>query len=275
MNSSPTPSSRSVEEETHMSFPWAEHYEPKARSCAGSTSGCRCRAWSITRSAAAIRCRATSTTSGTSASSPAPALGIQIVTGIVLAMHYAAVGRPARSQSVEHIMRDVNAGWLLRYAHANGAELLLHRHLYPHLPRPLLRLLQGAARDGVAAGRRHLPPDDGHRLHGLCASLGPDELLGRAGDHRLLLGAIPLVGEPIRVWLLGGFAPDQAALNRFFSLHYLLPFVIAAVIILHIWALHIPGSNNPTGVDVKERAGYACPSTPITRPRTASASACS
>jgi ubiquinol-cytochrome c reductase cytochrome b subunit len=63
--------------------------------------------------------------------------------------------------------------------------------------------------------------------------------------------AIPLVGEPIRQWLLGGFAPDNAALNRFFSLHYLLPFVIAGVIILHIWALHIPGSNNPTGVDVK------------------------
>ena len=64
--------------------------------------------------------------------------------------------------------------------------------------------------------------------------------------------AFPLVGEPIRVWLLGGYAPDQAALTRFFSLHYLLPFVIAGVVILHIWALHIPGSSNPTGVDVKE-----------------------
>jgi ubiquinol-cytochrome c reductase cytochrome b subunit len=63
--------------------------------------------------------------------------------------------------------------------------------------------------------------------------------------------AIPVVGESIRVWLLGGYAPGDAALNRFFSLHYLLPFVIAGVIILHIWALHIPGSNNPTGVDVK------------------------
>jgi ubiquinol-cytochrome c reductase cytochrome b subunit len=63
--------------------------------------------------------------------------------------------------------------------------------------------------------------------------------------------AIPVVGDPIRMWLLGGFAPDNDALNRFFSLHYLLPFVIAAVIVLHIWALHIPGSNNPTGVDVK------------------------
>ena len=64
--------------------------------------------------------------------------------------------------------------------------------------------------------------------------------------------AFPLVGEPIRLWLLGGYAPDQAALTRFFSLHYLLPFVIAAVVILHIWALHIPGSGNPTGVDVKD-----------------------
>jgi ubiquinol-cytochrome c reductase cytochrome b subunit len=66
-----------------------------------------------------------------------------------------------------------------------------------------------------------------------------------------LFSAIPLVGEPIQTWLLGGYAPDQPTLTRFFSLHYLLPFVIAGVIILHIWALHIPGSGNPTGVDVK------------------------
>jgi ubiquinol-cytochrome c reductase cytochrome b subunit len=64
--------------------------------------------------------------------------------------------------------------------------------------------------------------------------------------------AFPFVGEPLRIWLLGGYAPDQAALSRFFSLHYLLPFVIAGVVILHIWALHIPGSSNPTGVDVKD-----------------------
>jgi ubiquinol-cytochrome c reductase cytochrome b subunit len=66
-----------------------------------------------------------------------------------------------------------------------------------------------------------------------------------------LFGAIPVIGEPIQTWLLGGFSPDNAALNRFFSLHYLLPFVIAAVVILHIWALHIPGSSNPTGIEVK------------------------
>src|SRR3546814_7121353 len=66
-----------------------------------------------------------------------------------------------------------------------------------------------------------------------------------------LFSAIPFVGEPIQTWLLGGYAPDNATLNRFFALHYLLPFVIAAVVVLHIWAIHIPGSNNPTGVDVK------------------------
>jgi ubiquinol-cytochrome c reductase cytochrome b subunit len=66
-----------------------------------------------------------------------------------------------------------------------------------------------------------------------------------------LFGAIPFVGEPIQHWLLGGFAPDNAALNRFFSLHFLLPFVIVGVVVLHIWALHIPGSSNPTGVEVK------------------------
>jgi ubiquinol-cytochrome c reductase cytochrome b subunit len=67
-----------------------------------------------------------------------------------------------------------------------------------------------------------------------------------------LLGAIPLVGESIQTWLLGGFAPGGPTLNRFLSLHYLLPFVIMGVVILHIWALHIPGSGNPTGVDVKQ-----------------------
>jgi ubiquinol-cytochrome c reductase cytochrome b subunit len=67
-------------------------------------------------------------------------------------------------------------------------------------------------------------------------------------------GAIPLVGEPLQIWLLGGYAPDNAALNRFFSLHFLLPFVIAGVVILHIWALHIPGSSNPTGVEVKSES---------------------
>jgi ubiquinol-cytochrome c reductase cytochrome b subunit len=177
------------------------------------------------------------------------ALMLQIVTGIILAMHYAPAGAIA-FQSVEHIMRDVNQGWLLRYAHANGASfffIVTYIHIFRGLyygsykaPRELvwmlgvviLLLMMATAFMGYV-----LP-------WGQMSFWGAKVITG-------LFGAIPLVGEPIQQWLLGGFAPDNAALNRFFSLHYLLPFVIAAVVMLHIWALHIPGSNNPTGVDIK------------------------
>jgi ubiquinol-cytochrome c reductase cytochrome b subunit len=177
------------------------------------------------------------------------ALTIQIVTGIILAMHYA----PAASlafESVEHIMRNVNQGWLLRYAHANGASFFFIV-TYIHIFRGLFYGSYKAPREVVwmlglvifllmmaTAFMGYVLP------WGQMSYWGAQVITG-------LFAAIPLVGEPIQQWLLGGFAPDNAALNRFFSLHYLLPFVIAGVIILHIWALHIPGSGNPTGVDVK------------------------
>jgi len=177
------------------------------------------------------------------------ALTIQIITGIVLAMHFAPVDKYA-FDSVEHIMRDVNQGWLLRYAHANGASFFfivtyihIFRGLYYgsykaprevvwHLGLVIFLLMMATAFMGYV-----LP-------WGQMSFWGAKVITG-------LFSAIPLVGPTIQQWLLGGYAPDNAALNRFFSLHYLLPFVIAGVIILHIWALHIPGSNNPTGVDVK------------------------
>ncbi|MHA6723481.1 cytochrome b [Sphingomonas sp. RS2018] len=178
------------------------------------------------------------------------ALAIQIVTGIVLAMHYAANGDIAFN-SVEHIMRDVNAGWFLRYAHANGASMFL-AVVYIHIGRGLYYGSYKAPREMVwllgvvifllmmaTAFMGYVLP------WGQMSFWGAQVITG-------FFSAIPLVGETIRIWLLGGFAPDNAALNRFFSLHYLLPFVIAGVIILHIWALHIPGSNNPTGVEVKD-----------------------
>lgn len=177
------------------------------------------------------------------------ALVIQIVTGIVLAMHYAANGAIA-FDSVEHIMRDVNSGWLLRYAHANGASMFFIV-VYVHIARGLYYGSYKAPREMVwllgvvifllmmaTAFMGYVLP------WGQMSFWGAQVITG-------FFSAIPVVGEGIRVWLLGGFAPDNAALNRFFSLHYLLPFVIAGVIILHIWALHIPGSNNPTGVEVK------------------------
>ncbi|WP_136163236.1 cytochrome b [Sphingomonas flavalba] len=178
------------------------------------------------------------------------ALTIQIVTGIVLAMHYAANAGVA-FDSVEHIMRDVNSGWLLRYAHANGASfffIVVYIHIFRGLyfgsykaPREMVWLL-GLVIFLLMMATAFM----GYVLPwGQMSFWGAQVITG-------LFSAIPLVGETIHTWLLGGFAPDNAALNRFFSLHYLLPFVIAGVIVLHIWALHIPGSSNPTGVEVKD-----------------------
>ncbi len=180
------------------------------------------------------------------------ALTIQIVTGIVLAMHYAANAGIA-FDSVEHIMRDVNSGWMLRYMHMNGASfffIVVYIHMFRGLyygsykaPREMVWLL-GVVIFLLMMATAFM----GYVLPwGQMSFWGAQVITG-------FFSAIPIVGEPIRQLLLGGFAPDNAALNRFFSLHYLLPFVIAGVIILHIWALHIPGSNNPTGVEVKSES---------------------
>ncbi len=179
-------------------------------------------------------------------------LVLQIVTGVILAMHYAPNALVAFS-STEHIMRNVNWGWMLRYAHANGASfffLVLYLHIFRGLyyssykaPREMIWLL-GVVIFLLVMATAFM----GYVLPwGQMSFWGAKVITG-------LFGAIPLVGEPIQIWLLGGYAPDNAALNRFFSLHFLLPFVTAGVIILHIWALHIPGSSNPTGVEVKSES---------------------
>jgi ubiquinol-cytochrome c reductase cytochrome b subunit len=177
------------------------------------------------------------------------ALVIQIVTGIILAMHYNGSAAGAFA-SVEHIMRDVNSGWLLRYAHMNGASfffIVVYIHIFRGLyygsykaPREMVWLL------GVVIFLLMMAT----AFMGYVLPWGQMSFWG-ATVITNFFSAIPLVGDTIRSWLIGGFAVDNAALNRFYSLHFLLPFVIAGVIVLHIWALHIPGSNNPTGVDVK------------------------
>lgn len=179
-------------------------------------------------------------------------LVFQIVTGIVLAMHYAANDSVAFT-SVEHIMRDVNWGWMLRYSHANGASFffaVIYLHIFRGFyygsykpPREMVWIL------GVVIFLLMMATGFmGYVLPwGQMSFWGAKVITG-------LFGAIPIVGEPIQVWLLGGFAPGNGTLNRFFSLHYLLPFVIVGVVILHIWALHIPGSSNPTGVPVKSKS---------------------
>ena len=176
-------------------------------------------------------------------------LVIQIVTGIVLAMHYVANAEMA-FQSVEHIMRDVNYGWLIRYIHANGASmffLAVYIHMFRGLyfgsykePREVLWIL------GVII----------FLLMMATAFLGYVLPWGQMSFWAAtvitnLFGAIPVIGDPIRELLWGGFSVDNPTLNRFFSLHYLLPFVIFGVVVLHVWALHVPGNNNPLGIDVK------------------------
>ena len=179
-------------------------------------------------------------------------LMIQIVTGVVLAMHYAPNTLVA-FDSTEHIMRDVNWGWLMRYAHANGASaffVVVYIHIFRGFyfgsykaPREMIWLL-GVVIFLLMMATAFM----GYVLPwGQMSFWGAQVITG-------LFGAIPLIGEPIQHWLLGGFAPDNAALNRFFSLHFLLPFVILGVVILHVWALHIPGSSNPTGVEVKSQS---------------------
>ncbi|WP_226632225.1 cytochrome b [Novosphingobium profundi] len=179
-------------------------------------------------------------------------LVLQIVTGIVMAMHYAANTEVA-FDTIEHTVRDVNWGWLMRYAHANGASaffVVIYVHIFRGFyfgsykaPREMVWLL------GVVIFLLMMAT----AFMGYVLPWGQMSFWG-AKVITGLFSAIPLVGEPLQQWLLGGFAPDNAALNRFFSLHYLLPFVIVGVVILHIWALHIPGSSNPTGVEVKSES---------------------
>jgi ubiquinol-cytochrome c reductase cytochrome b subunit len=235
-----------------MSFPWAQHYQPKAPVMR----------W-IDEKLPLPRF----VYNAVGAGYPVPrnlnymwnfgvlagfALVLQIVTGVILAMHYAPNATVA-FDSVEHIMRDVNWGWMMRYAHANGASfffVVIYLHIFRGFfyssykaPREMVWLL-GVVLFLLLMATAFM----GYVLPwGQMSFWGAKVITG-------LFSAIPFVGEPLQIWLLGGYAPDNAALNRFFSLHFLLPFVIAGVVILHIWALHIPGSSNPTGVEVKSES---------------------
>jgi ubiquinol-cytochrome c reductase cytochrome b/c1 subunit len=177
-------------------------------------------------------------------------LGVQIITGIVLAMHYTPHTAMAFA-SVEHIMRDVNWGWFMRYTHANGASMFfvaVYIHMFRGLyygsykaPREVLWIL------GVIIFLLMMAT----AFMGYVLPWGQMSFWG-ATVITNLFSAIPLVGESITTWLWGGFSVDNPTLNRFFSLHYLLPFMIVGVVVLHIWALHVVGQNNPAGVEVKD-----------------------
>jgi ubiquinol-cytochrome c reductase cytochrome b/c1 subunit len=174
-------------------------------------------------------------------------LGVQIITGVVLAMHYTPHAELA-FKSVELIMRDVNYGWLLRYIHAMGASmffLAVYIHMFRGIyygsykaPREVLWIL------GVII----------YLLMMATGFMGYVLVWGQMSFWAAtvitnLFSALPGIGEAIVTWLWGGFAVGQPTLNRFFSLHYLLPFLIAGVVVLHVWALHVTGQNNPAGIE--------------------------
>jgi ubiquinol-cytochrome c reductase cytochrome b/c1 subunit len=176
-------------------------------------------------------------------------LGAQIVTGVVLAMHYTPESTMAFN-SVEHIMRDVNYGWLLRYLHSNGASMFFFA-VYMHIFRGIYYGSYKAPREvlwilGVIIYLLMMAT----AFMGYVLPWGQMSFWG-ATVITNLFSAIPIVGKSVSIWLWGGYAVDNATLNRFFSLHYLLPFMIAGVVVLHIWALHVAGQNNPDGVEVK------------------------
>ena len=176
-------------------------------------------------------------------------LGVQIITGIVLAMHYTPHVDYAFN-SVEQIMRDVNYGWLLRYLHANGASMFFlaaYIHMFRGMyygsykePREVLWIL------GVILLLLMI-------MTGFMGYVLPWGQMSfwAATVITNLFSAIPLVGKSIVNWLWGGYAVGNPTLNRFYSLHYLLPFVIVGVVVLHIWALHVAGQNNPDGIEAK------------------------
>jgi len=174
---------------------------------------------------------------------------IQIITGVILSMHYTPHVDHAFN-SVEHIMRDVNYGWLIRYMHAVGASMFfcaIYIHMFRGIyygsfkrPRELLwhigliifLLMMATAFMGYV-----LP-------WGQMSYWGATVITN-------LFSAIPVVGKGIVSWLWGGFSVDNPTLNRFFALHYLLPFILVGLVMLHLVALHKHGSNNPKGIDVK------------------------
>jgi len=176
-------------------------------------------------------------------------LVIMIVTGLVLAMQYNP-STDGAFDSVERIMRDVNSGWLLRYIHMNGASFFfivvyirIFRGLYYGSykpPREVLWLL------GVLILILMMAT----AFMGYVLPWGQMSYWG-ATVITNLFSAVPWIGESIVEWLWGGFTVDNPTLNRFFVFHFLLPFVIVAVVLLHLWALHRFGSNNPLGIDAK------------------------
>jgi ubiquinol-cytochrome c reductase cytochrome b/c1 subunit len=177
----------------------------------------------------------------------------QIATGVVLAMHYVPTPEHA-FDSVEKIMRDVNWGWFLRYAHAVGASMFFFA-VYIHLLRGMYYGSYKAPREVLwIIGVLILFAMIATAFMGYSLPWGQMSFWAVTVITNLFSSldmVIPGLGTTLVQWIWGGFSVGAPTLNRLYALHYLLPFVIFGLVILHVWALHVPGNNNPTGIDVK------------------------
>ncbi|MFZ1107810.1 MAG: cytochrome b N-terminal domain-containing protein [Rhodomicrobium sp.] len=188
-------------------------------------------------------------------------LVVQIVTGVIVAMHYTP-NTALAFDSIERLMRDVNYGWLMRYTHMVGASLFflaVYIHIFRGLyygsykaPREVLWMIGVAILIAMIA----------------TAFMGYSLVWGQMSFWAVTVitnlfssfdSIVPGLGTTLVQWIWGGFSVDNSTLNRLFSLHYLLPFVIVGLVALHVWALHVPGSNNPAGVEVRNQAKETLP----------------
>nr|O20611.1 RecName: Full=Cytochrome b; AltName: Full=Complex III subunit 3; AltName: Full=Complex III subunit III; AltName: Full=Cytochrome b-c1 complex subunit 3; AltName: Full=Ubiquinol-cytochrome-c reductase complex cytochrome b subunit [Fukomys darlingi]AAC53476.1 cytochrome b [Fukomys darlingi] len=170
---------------------------------------------------------------------------LQIVTGLFLAMHYTADTTTAFS-SVAHICRDVNYGWLIRYVHANGASMFFIC-LYVHVGRGIYYgsyMFMETWNMGIIL----LFSVMATAFMGYVLPWGQMSFWG-ATVITNLLSAIPYIGTSLVEWIWGGFSVDKATLTRFFAFHFIMPFIITALTVVHLLFLHETGSNNPSGID--------------------------
>jgi quinol-cytochrome oxidoreductase complex cytochrome b subunit len=183
-------------------------------------------------------------------------LAVQIITGIILAMHYTPDATLAFA-SVEHIMRDVNGGWMIRNLHAVGASMFFAA-VYIHMFRGIYYGSHKAPRELIwIIGVLIYVVMMATAFLGYTLPWGQMSFWGATVITSFFTAfdsLIPGLGTAITTWLWGGYGVDNATLHRFFSLHYLLPFVLVGIVALHIWALHVPGNSNPLGVEVKSPA---------------------
>ncbi len=182
------------------------------------------------------------------------ALVVQILTGLFLTMHYKPdVG--LAFDSVQHIMRDVNWGFLIRNMHAVGASFFFIV-VYIHIGRGLYYGSYKSPREvlwwmGIVIFFLMMAT----AFMGYVLPWGQMSFWG-ATVITNLLSVIPFIGDEIVIWLWGGYSVDDPTLNRFFALHFLLPFLIVGVVILHLWALHHNKSNNPVGIDLTKKGDF-------------------